>query len=75
LLVDQSALKQAQQNNDVVQAQEILQQAYRTDVRPLVAQARLLAGGVLQPLTFFRKLGVRDGLIRERGLKTIATGL
>jgi len=75
LLVDQSALKQAQQNNDVVQAQEILQQAYRTDVRPLVAQARLLAGGALQPLTFFRKLGVRDGLIRERGLKTITTGL
>jgi L-rhamnose isomerase/sugar isomerase len=75
LLVDQAALKQAQQNNDVVQAQEILQQAYRTDVRPLVAQARLLAGGALQPLTLFRKLGVRDDLIRERGLKTIATGL
>ncbi len=75
LLVDQVALKQAQQNNDVVQAQEILQQAYRTDVRPLVAQARLLAGGALQPLTLFRKLAVRDNLIKERGLKTIATGL
>jgi L-rhamnose isomerase/sugar isomerase len=75
LLVDQAALKQAQQNNDVVQAQEILQQAYRTDVRPLVAQARLLAGGALQPLALFRKLGVRDNLIKERGLKTVATGL
>jgi len=75
LLVDQAALKQAQQNNDVVQAQEILQQAYRTDVRPLIAQARLLAGGALRPLTLFRKLAVRDSLINERGLKTIATGL
>jgi L-rhamnose isomerase/sugar isomerase len=75
LLVDQSALKQAQQNNDVVQTQEILQSAYRTDVRPLVAQARLLAGGALQPLALFRKLGARDNLIRERGLKTVATGL
>jgi L-rhamnose isomerase/sugar isomerase len=75
LLVDQSALKQAQQNNDVVQAQEILQNAYRTDVRPLVAQARSLAGGALQPVALFRKLGVRDNLIKERGLKTIATGL
>lgn len=75
LLVDQSALKQAQKNNDVVHAQEILQNAYRTDVRPLVAQARLLAGGALQPLSLFRKLAVRDNLIKERGLKTIATGL
>ena len=75
LLVDQAALKQAQQNNDVVQAQEILQQAYRTDVRPLIAQARLLAGGALRPLTLFRKRAVRDSLINERGLKTISTGL
>src|ERR1700712_3627028 len=35
LLVDKSALVFAQNNNDVTQAQEILQQAYRTDVRPL----------------------------------------
>jgi len=75
LLVDQAALKHAQQNNDVVQAQEILQNAYRTDVRPLVAQARLLAGGALQPLALFRKLGVRNNLVKERGLKTVATGL
>src|SRR6195952_1096739 len=35
LLVDTPALVAAQQANDVVQAQEILQHAYRTDVRPL----------------------------------------
>src|SRR6202012_2395083 len=39
LLVDKTALQAAQQNNDVTLAQEILQHAYRTDVRPLVAEA------------------------------------
>lgn len=75
LLVDTEALQAAQQNNDVVAAQEILQAAYRTDVRPLVAQARLQAGGVLQPVTFYREYKIREQLIKERGLKTVATGL
>ncbi|WP_315817817.1 hypothetical protein [Paraflavitalea speifideaquila] len=52
LLVDNKALQSAQDNNDVAKAQEILQQAYRTDVRPLVAEARLQAGGALAPLSF-----------------------
>jgi len=75
LLVDTKALVKAQDANDVVQAQEILQQAYRTDVRPLVAEARLQSGGALQPLALFREQKVRDGLIKERGQKTVATGL
>jgi hypothetical protein len=29
----------------------------------------------LQPLALFRELGVRDRLIKERGSKTISTGL
>ncbi|HEX7845295.1 MAG TPA: sugar isomerase, partial [Chitinophagaceae bacterium] len=75
LLVDTKALQQAQEVNDVAKAQEILQTAYRTDTRPLVAQARLLTGGALQPLSLFRKLKVREQLLKERGQKTIATGL
>jgi L-rhamnose isomerase / sugar isomerase len=75
LLTDRKRLNDAQQNNDVAQAQEILQQAYRTDVRPLVAEARLHAGGVLDPITFFRNSDVRANLINERGSVTIATGL
>lgn len=75
LLVDAKALAAARDNNDVVTAQEILQQAYRTDVRPLVAEARLRAGGVLQPIEFFRRQKLREALIKERGLKTVATGL
>lgn len=40
LLVDKAALTEAQQSNDAAMAQEILQAAYRTDVRPIVAEAR-----------------------------------
>ena len=75
LLVDTKALTSAQESNDVVRAQEILQQAYRTDTRPIVAEARLRAGGALQPLQLFRSLKVRENLIKQRGQKTVATGL
>ncbi|MEO6731139.1 MAG: sugar isomerase [Ferruginibacter sp.] len=75
LIVDTVALKEAQEVNDVVRAQEILQAAYRTDVRSLVAEARMQSGGVLQPLSLFRSLNVRKELIKERGQATVATGL
>jgi len=75
LLVDKKALEEARNNSDVVKAQEILQNAFRTDVRPLVAEARRRAGGALQPLALYRKLGVRDQLIAERGADSQTTGL
>ena len=75
LLVDTKALTAAQETNDVVRAQEILQQAYRTDTRPIVAEARSQAGGALQPMQLFRSLKVRENLVKQRGQKTVATGL
>ena len=75
LLVDRKALVEAQQNNDVVRAQEIIQHAYRTDVRPLVAEARIRQGGALKPIEVYRQFGVRGQLIKERGEKAVATGL
>jgi L-rhamnose isomerase / sugar isomerase len=75
LLVNRKELEKAQQENDVTRAQEILQAAYRTDVRAIVAEARLRTGGALQPLELFRKLNVRTQLVKERGAKTVATGL
>ena len=75
LLVDRKSLNNAQLNNDVSQCQEILQGAYRTDVRALVAEARLRNGGSLQPLDLYRKIDVRSKLIKTRGSKTVATGL
>ncbi|MFN8345461.1 MAG: TIM barrel protein [Spirosomataceae bacterium] len=75
LSVDRKALEEAQAINDVVTCQEILQNAFRTDVRALVAEARLRTGGALNPLALYRHLKVRENLIAERGLKTVATGL
>ncbi len=75
LLVDRVKLNEAQLNNDVVQAQEILQTAFRTDTRALVAEARMRAGGALNPLGIFRQSEIRKKLIAKRGEKAIATGL
>nr|HPH17154.1 TIM barrel protein [Haliscomenobacter sp.] len=50
LLVDRAALSQAQEENDVVQAEELLRDAFLTDVRPLVAEAMRLDGGAIDPL-------------------------
>jgi L-rhamnose isomerase/sugar isomerase len=75
LIIDRKKLVEAQNNNDVVSAQEILQQAYLTDVRAPVAEARLQSGGVLNPLDLFRDEKVRENLIKERGSKSMATGL
>ena len=75
LLVDKAALTIAQQENDTVRCQEILQHAFRTDVRAIVQEARRRSGGAAKPLELYRKLKVREKLITERGMKTIATGL
>jgi len=75
LMVDRAALTIAQQENDVVRCQEILQDAFRTDVRSIVQEARLRSGGAAQPVQLYRELKVREKLIADRGLKTVATGL
>jgi L-rhamnose isomerase / sugar isomerase len=75
LLINRTELLNAQQNNDVTMSQEILQKAYRTDVRPLLAESRIRMGGALEPVSAYRHLQIRKNLIRERGLKSVATGL
>lgn len=75
LIIDRKALEKAQEENDVTLAQEILQNAYRTDVRPLLAEARLQAGAALNPVGFYREQKIRQELINQRGVKTFATGL
>ena len=75
LLVDRNKLNAAQDANDVVAAQEILQNTFRTDVRSIAAEARLRGGGSLNPLQFYREQKIREQLTKERGTKTVATGL
>lgn len=75
LLIDRKALEEAREKNDPTLAQEILQNAYRTDVRPLLAEARVRSDGSLDPLSLYRSANMRQQLIKERGSKTISTGL
>jgi len=75
LIIDRETLNDAQQNNDVTLAQEVLQEAYRTDIRPLVAESRRINNGALHPVSAYRYLNIRKRLIKERGGKTISTGL
>ncbi len=75
LLVDRNALEQARGSNDPVKAQEVLQKAFQTDVRPLLAEARRRAGAAIDPIGVYRSLDIRKTLIAQRGSSTIATGL
>ena len=75
LLVDKEKLLAAQASNDVVAAQEILQDAFRTDTSAIVAEARFRSGGALNPLAVYRDQQVRKKLIQERGSSITATGL
>jgi L-rhamnose isomerase/sugar isomerase len=75
LLVDAMALSKAQHDNDVAGAELIFQKAFQSDVRPLLAEARLRSGGCIDPIDFFRTVKVRDTLIEQRGKQTVATGL
>lgn len=75
LLVDRIALEIAQAENDVVRCQEILQAAFRTDVRALIAEARCQKGGAINPIDCYRSANIRKQLIAERGRNVVATGL
>ena len=75
LIIDRESLWIAQEENDAVAAQEILQNAFRTDVRPLLAEARNQSGGSIDPLWAYRNLEVRKELEKERGSKVRSTGL
>ncbi len=75
LLIDRVALEQAQEASNVAACQDILQQAYRTDVRAIVAESRLRAGAAIDPVAAYRSMRLRDQLIDTRGLHVTATGL
>ena len=60
LLVDRKALKGYQQDDDALMASETLKVAFRTDVEPILAKARLDANGAIDPIAAYRKAGYRQ---------------
>jgi L-rhamnose isomerase/sugar isomerase len=75
LIVNKKALEVTQSSQDVGVAQEILQEAFRTDLRPLVRESIRQSGGAISPILSYRELKVRENLIQERGIKSKASGL
>lgn len=67
LLVDREALDGYQQSNDVLMAETVLRDAFETDVRPLVAEARRRRGAAIDPIGTFRRSGYRAAAAAERG--------
>lgn len=66
LLVDRAALEGYQSGNDVLMATETLKRAYRTDVEPILAEARRRAGGAIDPVATYRASGYRACVAAER---------
>lgn len=75
LLVDRDALHDAQQRDDAMLAFRTLRQAYNVDVTPLVAKARVAAGGACDALSTYRASGWRDQKARERRPVGVGAGI
>jgi L-rhamnose isomerase/sugar isomerase len=67
LLVDRAALGDAQARGDVLAGHATLLDAYKTDVRPLVARARERAGGAADPIAALRASGYVERVSAHRG--------
>lgn len=59
LIVDRKELNGAQNANDALAATQLLRTAFRTDVEPILAMARLDQGGAIDPLATYRASGYR----------------
>ena len=66
LLVDRTALAKAQAEDDAVACEEILRNAYDTDVRPLLALVRQELGAEANPLDAYRRSGYFERIAQER---------
>ncbi len=71
-LVDRPALRKAQEAGDVLGAYRVLQAAYETDVRPLLAEARRRQGRAADPFAAFRASSYAERVAQER--PALATG-
>jgi len=65
-LVDRDALAAYQKSNDVMEAFRTLRQGYNTDVAPIIAMARIEAGGAADPVLAYRESGWRARKAQER---------
>lgn len=75
LCVDRARLAQAQAERNIIDAENTLQQAFFTDVRPLLHVAREEMGVPVEPLKAYRESGYQAKIVAERGVRSGGGGL
>ncbi len=74
-VVDRDALAAYQRGNDVMESFRTLRQAYNTDVAPILAMARVEAGGAADPILAYRESGWRARKAQERKPPSAGAGI
>jgi L-rhamnose isomerase / sugar isomerase len=74
LLVDRRRLGEAQGRGDVLEANRVLVEAYETDVRPLLGEARKRLGIGVDPIAALRADGYAERIAQERGKAAAGSG-
>jgi L-rhamnose isomerase/sugar isomerase len=74
LLVDRRALDGFQDRNDALMATATLKAAFRTDVEPILAMARLDKGAAIDPVAAYRASGYRAKVAANRPASTSTGG-
>lgn len=74
LLVDRPRLLQAQAAGDVLEANRVLLEAYESDVRPLLAEARARLGLDPDPVSTLRRSRYQERIASERGTAAAGSG-
>ena len=72
-LVDHEALSAAQDDTDLVRAESYLQDAFATDVRPVIRDWRKSKGLPENPMEAFRASGYLARITRERSARNMAS--
>ncbi|MCP3732231.1 TIM barrel protein [Sphingomonas sp. MG17] len=75
LLVDRGALHEAQRTNDTMMAFQVLRRAYSVDVGPIIAMARVNAGGAYDPIGAYRQSEWRLRKAQERRSVGLGAGI
>jgi L-rhamnose isomerase/sugar isomerase len=74
LLVPRKALKEAQMAGNVLGAHRVITEAFKTDVRPLLAQVREEMGVLQDPIEAYWTSGYEEKIRAERGTHTSSGG-
>jgi L-rhamnose isomerase/sugar isomerase len=75
VLVDREALHAAQQANDTMMGFQALRRAYNVDVGPILAMARVEAGGAVDVLAAYRDSDWRERKAQERKAVGLGAGI